>query len=108
MAVYKTTLCIQVGLVGDNGDVVMVSEVADEEKEALEAAVLKEEAKDKEAEASKDYTGLIPEVRSTNATTTIITTTPSTPLHHQVYKTTASALLGELEEDSVALEVKIY
>lgn len=85
----------------------MVSEVADEEKEALEAAVLKEEAKDKEAEASKDYTGLIPEVRSTN-TTTIITTTPSTPLHHQVYKTTASALLGELEEDSIALEVKIY
>ena len=45
----------------------MVSEVADEEKEALEAAVLKEEAKDKEAEASKDYTGLIPEVRSTNS-----------------------------------------
>ena len=87
----------------------MVSEVADEEKEALEAAVLKEEAKDKEAEASKDYTGLIPEVRSTNTTTTtIIATTPSTPLHHQVYKTTASALLGELEEDSVALEVKIY
>ena len=86
----------------------MVGEVADEEKEALEAAVLNEEAKDKEAEASKDYTGLIPEVRSTNTTTTIITTTPTTPLHHQVYKTTASALLGELEEDSVALEVKIY
>ena len=62
----------------------MVSEVADEEKEALEAAVLKEEAKDKEAEASKDYTGLIPEVRSTN-TTTIITTTPTPPSGVQDY-----------------------
>ena len=41
----------------------MVRDVVDkEEREALEAAVVEEERRDKEAEASKDYTGLIPEV----------------------------------------------
>jgi len=73
----------EVGLVGSDGAVRMVSEVADkEEREALEAAVVEEERRDKEAKASKDYTGLIPEV----------------------YQATATALLGELEEDSEALE----
>ena len=32
------------------------------EKEALEVKVMEEEARDKELESSKDYTGLIPEV----------------------------------------------
>ena len=41
----------------------MVSEVVDKvEREALEVKVVEEEARDKESEASKDYTGLIPEV----------------------------------------------
>ena len=96
----------QVGLVGTDGSVRMISEVAEEEREALEAKVVEkstesivietciliatlwtlktiliyeseeyvhrmsidkvveEEVKDKELEASKDYTGLIPEVES--------------------------------------------
>ena len=96
----------QVGLVGTDGSVRMISEVDEEEREALEAKVveksaesiiietcilratlstlktisineseehvhgmpidkvLEEEVKDKELEASKDYTGLIPEVES--------------------------------------------
>ena len=41
----------------------MVSEVVDKvEREALEVKVVEEEARDKELESSKDYTGLIPEV----------------------------------------------
>merc|ERR1712108_45021 len=60
----------EVGLVGSDGAVRMVSEVVEKER------------RDKEAKASKDYTGLIPEV----------------------YQATATALLGELEEDSEALE----
>ena len=60
---YCVPLYLQVGLVGDDGVVRMVREVVDkEEREALEAKVVEEEARDKEAEASKDYTGLIPEV----------------------------------------------
>ena len=96
----------QVGLAGTDGSVRMISEVAEEEREALEAKVVEkstkpivietcilratlstlrtifiyeseeyvhgmpidkvveEEVKDKELEASKDYTGLIPEVES--------------------------------------------
>ena len=96
----------QVGLVGTDGSVRMISEVAEEEREAFEAKVVQkstesivietciliatlwtlktiliyeseeyvhrmsidkvveEEVKDKELEASKDYTGLIPEVES--------------------------------------------
>merc|ERR1719204_1588657 len=68
----------EVGLVGTDGSVRMISEVAEEEREALEAKVVEEEVKDKEQEASKDYTGLIPEM----------------------YHATATALLGELESDS--------
>ena len=60
---HNFNVYFQVGLVGDDGVVRMVREVVDkEEREALEAAVVEEEARDKEAEASKDYTGLIPEV----------------------------------------------
>ena len=41
----------------------MVGDVVDKvEREALEVKVVEEEARDKEAESSKDYTGLIPEV----------------------------------------------
>ena len=50
-------------MVGADGHVRMVSEVVDKvEREALEVKVVEEEARDKELESSKDYTGLIPEV----------------------------------------------
>ena len=109
----------------------MVSEVVDKvEREALEVKVVEEEARDKELESSKDYTGLIPEVPTfyivkftpgfvfgylPSPTPTqgpkcykiygSLPGVPGTKYPYQVYQATATALLGELEEDSEALEV---
>lgn len=54
---------------------------SEEERLALEARVVEEEEHDREEEASKDFTGLVPEM----------------------YQATASALLGEMEEESEQL-----
>jgi hypothetical protein len=69
------------GLQGEAG-LVMLAEVEGEAREALEAEVLAEEAKDLEEEAAKDYSGLIPEA----------------------FQAAAGVLLGEMEQEGHALE----
>ena len=70
----------------ESGVVRMVKEAAtEEEREELERRVAEEEERDREEEAGKEYTGLIPEV----------------------YQATASALLGELEEDGEELVARV-